>query len=512
MNIKIKTEEKRRIIQEKLDKAKTLEERNKLGQYATPSSLANAILKHTRSFIPENERIRFLDPSIGTGSFYSALLANYEDNQISKAVGYEIDAHYALPAIDLWANFPLKYEIGDFTKVTPPESDSDRFNLIVCNPPYVRHHHINGQKSYLQEAAFKACNVNLSGLSGLYCYFIALSHKWISKDGISVWLVPSEFMEVNYGEAIRKYLTSEVTLLHIHRFDPNEVQFKDALVTSSIVWFKNRKPSRNHIVKFTYGGSITNPTKEKGVSINTLSTEKKWTRFPFNGVKSSNNHTTLNDYFTVKRGIATGDNKYFILSESEIEERNLPFHFFKPILPSPRYLKDDIIYADDMGMPKLDKRLYVLDCSLSIEEIKNYPTLYKYLQDGIEKGVAERYLCKGRKSWYFQEVREESNLYFTYMGRSEIPDKKVFRFILNYSKAIVTNSYLIIYPKPLLRNILLQRKDRVKDLYDILSNIADFDMLEEGRVYGGGLHKMEPKEFLNLPAQELEEWVISITQ
>lgn len=510
-NIK-EIEKQRQIIQEELDKKKSFEERNKLGQYATPFVLADAILKHTKNFISENESIRFLDPSIGTGSFYSALLSNYNENHISKAVGFEIDNHYGQPAIDLWRGLPLTYNIGDFTVAKPPRLQTEKFNLIVCNPPYVRHHHINGQKSYLQDAARKACNVQLSGLSGLYCYFMALSHKWMSKDGLSVWLVPSEFMDVNYGEAIRKYLISEVTLLQIHRFDPNDVQFKDALVTSSIIWFKNRKPTQNHTAKFTYGGSLFNPCKEKEISIKTLTTESKWTRFPLNGVKSTESHAKLKDYFTVRRGIATGDNKYFILPLSEIIERNLPVQFFKPILPSPRYLKDDIVQTDNKGNPILNKQLYLLDCSLSTEEIKKYPTLYQYIQEGVEKGVSERYLCKSRKSWYFQEEREESILYFTYMGRSDSVDKKIFRFILNYSKAIVTNSYLILYPKPILKTILTQQPDKVETLYEILNNIAEIDMIEEGRVYGGGLHKMEPKEFMNLSVPKLEEWVLSVNK
>lgn len=50
------------------------------------------------------------------------------------------------------------------------------FNLIVCNPPYVRHHHIaNGDKLRLQETAQKSCGVSLSGLAGLYCHFIAIA-------------------------------------------------------------------------------------------------------------------------------------------------------------------------------------------------------------------------------------------------------------------------------------------------------------------------------------------------
>jgi hypothetical protein len=46
-------------------------------------------------------------------------------------------------------------------------------------------------------------------------------------------------MDVNYGKAVKHYLLSRVTLLHIHRFDPNGVQFADALVSSAVVWFRN---------------------------------------------------------------------------------------------------------------------------------------------------------------------------------------------------------------------------------------------------------------------------------
>jgi hypothetical protein len=42
-------------------------------------------------------------------------------------------------------------------------------------------------------------------------------------------LIPSEFMDVNYGAAVKRYLLNKVTLLHIHRFDPHDVQFGDAL-------------------------------------------------------------------------------------------------------------------------------------------------------------------------------------------------------------------------------------------------------------------------------------------
>lgn len=496
-------ESKRQALQAELDKRKSQDERNIMGQFSTPFALARDILIHAKNIFPKHDKVRFLDPAFGTGSFFSALSSVFPSLRIEAATGFEIDEHYGKPASKLWENTCLNYKLEDFTKQQPPSED-EKYNLIICNPPYVRHHHINGQKESLQSKAFAAANMKLSGLAGLYCYFIALSHPWMKKNGIAGWLIPSEFMDVNYGQAVKNYLLSEVTLLQIHRFDPNDVQFDDALVSSAVVWFKNIRPGKTHKVKFTYGGTIDKPAHEKDVSLSSLASEKKWTRFPLFDERVENNVPRLSDFFTVKRGIATGDNKFFVLTRKKIEDLGLPLEQFRPILPSPRYLDVTEVNANKEGFPDIKNQLFVLDCKLSLDEIKRvYPKLYGYLEEGVRSGVSERYLCKSRKIWYSQENRPESRFYCTYIGRSDREDKKPFRFILNRSKAIVANSYLILYPKPDLEKEIERNPGLDERLLDALNKITGKAMLDEGRVYGGGMHKMEPKELANVPAIEI---------
>jgi len=215
-------ETRRVALQAGLDAQKAAADRNRMGQFATPTNLAVDILGYAKAQLGKNENVRFIDPAIGTGSFYSALLGVFPKARISAAVGYEIDPHYGVPAADLWGETGLDIRLEDFTRVEASR-DYQKFNLLICNPPYVRHHHIrNGEKQRLKLRTQDACGIDINGLAGLYCYFLGLSHAWMCDGGLAGWLIPSEFMDVNYGNSVKRYLLDKVTLTHIHRFDPDD--------------------------------------------------------------------------------------------------------------------------------------------------------------------------------------------------------------------------------------------------------------------------------------------------
>lgn len=494
-------------LQTEIDRSKCIEERRQYGQFATPLELAKEIVSYGLTQL-RDEEISFLEPAFGTGSFYSALLfeANKFGKRLRNAIGVEIDDMFYSAASELWANSNISLLHSDFTT----SNNLATANLLICNPPYVRHHYIDQDKKAKLSALVKAeTEISISGLAGLYCYFILLAHKWLEPKAICGWLIPSEFMDVNYGSALKQYLLDNVHLLRIHRYNPKNCKFDDALVSSCVVWFKNEVVSGNYEIEFSYGGTHGNPESIRSVKKEYLKEHRKWTHIPervIENVQSDDCYTPkLGDFFNIKRGLATGDNDFFILSKAQIDELRLDEIFLTPILPSPRYLKCNEVFCDSNGHPKLDTQYFLLNCDLPEYELKEkYPFTWHYLNSGKET-TAKKYLCKNRKVWYFQENRVAAPFLCSYMGREKDNCSAPFRFILNHTSALATNSYLMLYPKDSLKEAISRSPDIVHKVWNILKNITASDLESEGRFYGGGLKKIEPKELSHVKCPRLLE-------
>ena len=144
-------ERRRLALQQARDRLRSQQQRNRLGQFATPSALARETLEYAHE-LPGSRPVRFLDPAIGTGAFYAALLREWPVAEIDAATGFEIDAHYGEPCRALWQGTRLRLRLEDFTAAAVPAEESERFNLVICNPPYVRHHHLQpAAKARLQQ-------------------------------------------------------------------------------------------------------------------------------------------------------------------------------------------------------------------------------------------------------------------------------------------------------------------------------------------------------------------------
>jgi hypothetical protein len=88
--------------------------------------------------------------------------------------------------------------------------------------------------------------------------------------------------------------------------------------------------------------------------------------------------------------------------------------------------------------------------------------------------------------------------------------KGPFRFVWNRSQATAHNVYLLLYPKRSLRAALRHHPELEGDVFHTLQEIKSTEIASGERVYGGGLHKVEPRELSQMPARAIFEGMAGI--
>jgi adenine-specific DNA-methyltransferase len=274
---------------------------------------------------------------------------------------------------------------------------------IMANPPYTRHHSIPAEKKLELARLARKFDVHLPMTAGYYGYFMvyAWSMEWSKRE---VLLLPTNWLETHYGQALRQLLLARGYEISLVENGSHAPVFDHALTTACLVTTQPHPSSRNGRIGKTSIRILRAPKVglgEQEISGQALAPQLGRKLSPQEEDRQKTDHL-LSDVFEVRRGIATGHNKFFVLSRAGKEESGLPRSELIKILHR----------ISAAGQSRDSAYLWVPMENPSSASLRR-------ISDGERIGVNRRYLCTHRKPWWRIRVPTPPTYFVSYMGRGK---------------------------------------------------------------------------------------------
>ncbi len=459
-----------------------LEYRKINGQFFTPYIIAVYMVDRLFEKNNINKKL-ILDPSSGLGIFQRIVEQKKIKNIIIES--FEIDKkliEYQKKYIDKDIAF-LKNE--DYLSSIWHEN---KYDYIISNPPYLKHINIKNKK-YINNIFNQNCSFEFSITTNYYCYFIIKALYELKSGGRAVFIVPSEFLNSNYGEKVKEYLINEGSIEEVLTFENSEKIFRDAISIPSIIIFTKIKHTHIHFYNFEISVNNKLIVKNKNTyNIRELKPKKKWkilyqleskTKRNLNYEKLSK----FEQYGWMKRGIATGANEFFLLTDEQRKKIGIDEKYLKLCITSANQIPKDklIIEQNDINeLIKNNKKIWLL--YLNSYRTGDNEKIDEYINYGISKGYNTKYLPKNRSKWFCMENGVISDILLGTFSRDK------FRFIKNNSKAFNLTCFhsISIFP--------LYHKYIHFFLAYLNSSIGQEILNINSREHGNGMKKLEPND------------------
>jgi len=519
------------------------DERHQLGQYYTPPPIVELIAEMcVRS---PNDMV--LDPGCGSGSFL--VKAYYKLNELKKKENplasdatlhkqllgqiYGIDINQfpaSLSGINLAVrNLKVRSDtisilVSDFFKINPsmPLFPKNGFDVVMTNPPYTRQEEME-YKQQIRDAALAysdGSKIQMDARAGIYAYFFTHSAKFLKNGGRMGYITSNTWLDVGFGEALKKFFLDHFKILAILEFDA--AVFGKALVNTCVSVLEkhegngNQDARSNNLVRFvrlkkriSIDKVINNietvtqahddhETRLVQLRQADLKPEDKWGKYLrappiYHKIVTHPKMKELSNFAGIRRGFVTGYDEFFVLDKEKVSLWGIERDYLKPMVTSIRNVR-----GLELDVKDVSERVLMVHESKEALTQKNVLEYIKHGED-IEimtkrgtriaalkiKGVHNLTTCKARKVWYDLGRREVAPILFPRFMWEQSP------FIWNRAKAYATCAFYDIFPK--------SEKETFTLLGLLNSTLTAFLLELCGRSYGGGVLEAKVYEMTKLP-------------
>jgi adenine-specific DNA-methyltransferase len=485
-------EDGRDVVGEAYQRVVAASIRREAGQFFTPLWVARA-MAHWLLGEPTST---LLDPGCGSGSLLIAGAIERSHDRVA-LLGLDSD--------------PLAIEMAEATRLIRAISSmelrcadfllddlTERPDAVICNPPFTRHHDIDPvAKRRIHEGFEERLGLRLSRLASLHVLFLVRALEVSNDDARLAFITPSHWLETAYGREVKRFLLEQARVEAIVNFPAEHLLFPGVRTTAAITLIRKggeSGPTRilecdgvSAAAGFIASGLRSGPDERDVL----LDAGSGWARSQRRSTGPAS--IQLGELAEVHRGVATGYNSFFVLSERRRKELHIRVESCKPCIASPRHLQQDEVGLEDLD--EMDDE--VPRWLLAPHHLRSTGPLRRYLDLGeSELGVTKRTLVESRvragRRWFEIAVPEHAPILFSYFNRPRA------RFVRNYAEAVPLNTWLVVHPR--------QGIDADK-LFQLLASPKVTSRLAEGAtVYGKGLWKLEPSQLRDawLPAGSAE--------
>lgn len=475
------------LLEEKYIQEVDINHRKKFAQFFTPLPIAEFMVNW---IFKDNNIKTLLEPAFGLGVFSRLAL---QKNKNIKIKGFDIDETIYCKAYKNFQDSNVDLYLEDYLY----NDWHNKYDAIICNPPYLKFHDYKNLGT-LKEIK-KRLNIDLSGFTNIYTLFLLKSIYQLKQNGKMAYIVPSEFLNSNYGKSIKKYLLESKLLKEIVIFDFKENIFDKAITTSSILFLEKTQNNTLNFINIDNIFHLNNfdNMEKKSYHYTDIDYDVKWKKYyqKQNSLKYKN-LIPFNSVAKVKRGIATGANEYFIFNIEKAKKYNIVIKYLLPCITASKNITSPIFTNNDFNNLKdNNKNIFLFNGT-------NQDNIYikKYILYGEEQKIHQKHLTSKRKPWYKLENRLPAPILVGVFNR------KGLKFIRNEANITTLTTFHCIY----LAENLFQNIDIDLLFAYLLTDTAKEIFDDEAREYGNGLKKFEPNDLNNAKILNILDLDVSI--
>lgn len=439
--------------------------RKRAGQFFTSAGVANWVV----SLADVRADDDVCDAGAGAGAFASAIAATPAG--VASYVGVENDATLALCTAHVLESVraPSSFRVwyANFLLL-----DSDAFaahgcrlpSVVISNPPFVRAWDLKSRVK-VQAALRAESGLRVPHLSGAANYFLlraaALSRRGVVDDERGprrlLFLSPREAA----GAAHAKKLRADLQRVWSYAWS-------DYAIPSSEPG-TDRRASNTLALCFVFERQTVPNDETKAVQV----------------------AARLGDYVRIGRGISTGCNEYFVLSDADARLHGLPRNRLVKVLPTRIPIARNELSVELWESLRAEGHACWLLALPNARLGEFEAAVQSYLREGIRRGLHTTPTARRLRNWFSLPIpATPPDMFVTYLFRGTP------RFILNSARVHNLTNILgcrFLQPAPSLE----RARARVRSVNKQAERWTAAEL--GGREYRHGLRKVEPRELLSLP-------------